>query len=150
VKSQWFVTPPAIKVMPSGLIRARVRKSTARGGFELLMYHVMYICNLDMNEGAWKYYMRGDSGLEIAACIKLYSNGRGEPLRWPRDILYQQKLTLTPPTSSGRSVAIFRLRTTGHGRGYHGCNQTTSSQRTLVFQRCGGNHKLFIKTYVLD
>jgi hypothetical protein len=31
-------------------------------------------------------------------------NGRGDPLRWPRDTLYPQKLSLTSPTSGGRSV----------------------------------------------
>jgi hypothetical protein len=37
--------------------------------------------------------------------------GRGDPLRWPRDTLYPQKLTLTSPTSGGRSVGIVSLRT---------------------------------------
>jgi hypothetical protein len=36
--------------------------------------------------------------------------GRGDLLRWPRDILYPQKLALTSPTSGGRSVGIVRLR----------------------------------------
>jgi hypothetical protein len=40
---------------------------------------------------------------------------RGNPLRWPRDTLYLQKLALTSPTSGGRSVGIVYLRTTGHG-----------------------------------
>jgi hypothetical protein len=38
-------------------------------------------------------------------------NDRGNPLRWPRDTLYPQKLALTLPTSGGRSVGIFRSRT---------------------------------------
>jgi hypothetical protein len=38
-------------------------------------------------------------------------NGCGDPLRWPRDTLYPQKLALTSPTSVGRSVRIVRLRT---------------------------------------
>jgi hypothetical protein len=37
--------------------------------------------------------------------------GRGDPLRWPRDTLYPQKLALTSPTSGGRSVGIVCLRT---------------------------------------
>jgi hypothetical protein len=37
--------------------------------------------------------------------------GRGDPLRWPRDTLYPQKLALTLPTSGGRSVCVVRLRT---------------------------------------
>jgi hypothetical protein len=36
--------------------------------------------------------------------------GRGDPLRWPRDILYPQKLALTWPTCGDRSVGIVRLR----------------------------------------
>jgi hypothetical protein len=42
-------------------------------------------------------------------------NGRGDSLRWPRDILYSQKLALSSPTSGGRSVGIVRLRTKGPG-----------------------------------
>jgi hypothetical protein len=41
-------------------------------------------------------------------------NGRWDPLRWPRDTLYPQKLALTSLTSDGRSVGIVRLRTTSH------------------------------------
>jgi hypothetical protein len=37
--------------------------------------------------------------------------GRGDPLRWPRDTLYPQKVGITSPTSGGRSVGIVRLRT---------------------------------------
>jgi hypothetical protein len=37
-------------------------------------------------------------------------NGRGNPLRWPRDTIYPQKLALTSPTSGGHSVGIVRLR----------------------------------------
>jgi hypothetical protein len=42
-------------------------------------------------------------------------NGRGDPLGWPRDTLYPQKLALTSPTSGGRWAGIVRLRTKGHG-----------------------------------
>jgi hypothetical protein len=37
--------------------------------------------------------------------------GRRDPSRWPRDTLYPQKLTVTSPTSGGRSVGIVRSRT---------------------------------------
>jgi hypothetical protein len=37
--------------------------------------------------------------------------GRGDPLRWPRETLYPQKLALTSPTNGGRSVGIVHLRT---------------------------------------
>jgi hypothetical protein len=37
--------------------------------------------------------------------------GRGDPFRWPRNSLYQQKLALTSPISGGRLVGIVCLRT---------------------------------------
>jgi hypothetical protein len=43
--------------------------------------------------------------------LKNQEYGRGDPLRWPRDILYPQKLALTLPTSGDRSFGIVRLRT---------------------------------------
>jgi hypothetical protein len=46
-----------------------------------------------------------DSGLENR------EYGRGDPLGWPRDALYPQKLALTTPTCGGVSVGIVRLRT---------------------------------------
>jgi hypothetical protein len=46
-----------------------------------------------------------DSGLESREC------GRRDPSRWPRGNLYPQKLSLTSPTSGGRSVGIVRSRT---------------------------------------
>jgi hypothetical protein len=39
-----------------------------------------------------------------APVLKTEINGRGDPLRWPRDTLYPQKLALISPTSSGRSA----------------------------------------------
>jgi hypothetical protein len=42
-------------------------------------------------------------------------NDRGDPLRWPRNTVYPQKLALTWPTSGGRSVGIVHLRTKGYG-----------------------------------
>jgi hypothetical protein len=39
----------------------------------------------------------------------------GDPLRWPRDTLYPQKLAQPSPTTGGRSVGIVRLRTKSHG-----------------------------------
>jgi hypothetical protein len=47
--------------------------------------------------------------------LKTEINGPGDPLRWPRDTLYPQKLALASLTSGGRSVGIVRLRTTSHG-----------------------------------
>jgi hypothetical protein len=45
------------------------------------------------------------SGLDIR------EYGRRDPSRWPRGNLYPQKLTLTSPTSGGRSVGIVRSGT---------------------------------------
>jgi hypothetical protein len=60
---------------------------------------------------------RNASGKYTAKWIIIYAHykteikGRGESLRWPRDTLYPLKLTLTSPTSGGRSVGIVRWRT---------------------------------------
>jgi hypothetical protein len=59
----------------------------------------------------WK---SSDSGLENRDL-----KGRGDPLRWPRDTLYPQKLPRTSPTSGGRSVGIVRLRTKSHGVSFY-------------------------------
>jgi hypothetical protein len=37
--------------------------------------------------------------------------GHGDPLHWPRDTLYPQKLALSSPTCGGRLVGIVRLQT---------------------------------------
>jgi hypothetical protein len=49
-------------------------------------------------------------GKVVAPVYKPEFNDRGNPSRWPRG-LYPQKLALTSPTSSGRSVGIVRSRT---------------------------------------
>jgi hypothetical protein len=45
------------------------------------------------------------SGLESRGYV------HGDPLRWPRDTFYPQKLALTSSTSGGRSVGIVRSQT---------------------------------------
>jgi hypothetical protein len=54
----------------------------------------------------------------IFFCVHIFMAGlesreydSGDPLRWPRDAIYQQKLALTSPTSGCRSVGIDRSRT---------------------------------------
>jgi hypothetical protein len=37
--------------------------------------------------------------------------GRGDPLRWVRDTIYVQRLSVTWPTVGGRSVGVVRSRT---------------------------------------
>jgi hypothetical protein len=44
--------------------------------------------------------------------------GRGDPLRRPRDILYQEKLAVTAPKSGCRSGGIVHSRTKATGFGY--------------------------------
>jgi hypothetical protein len=53
----------------------------------------------------WKEHVSNFTSLEIREC------GRGDPLRWPCDILYSQKLALPSPISGGRSVGLVRSRT---------------------------------------
>jgi hypothetical protein len=49
-----------------------------------------------------------------APVFKTEINGRGDPLRWPRDTLYPQKLALTSPKSGDRSIGIVCLRIKSH------------------------------------
>jgi hypothetical protein len=42
--------------------------------------------------------------------LDIWEKGHGGPLRWPRNIIYPQKLALTSPTSCGRSAGIVRSR----------------------------------------
>jgi hypothetical protein len=43
-------------------------------------------------------------------CLENREYGRKHPSRWPRGTLYPQKLAITSPTSSGRSIVIIRSR----------------------------------------
>jgi hypothetical protein len=51
------------------------------------------------------------NGKVAAAGLENRDYGRGDPLRWPRNTLYQVKLALTSPKGCGGSVGIVRLRT---------------------------------------
>jgi hypothetical protein len=51
------------------------------------------------------------NGIVAAPGLENREYGRGDPLRWPHDTLYPQKLALTLPTNGGRSVGMVRLRT---------------------------------------
>jgi hypothetical protein len=52
---------------------------------------------------------------EIKPDYKTEINGREDPLSWPRDTIYPQKLARTSSISGGRSVDIVRLRARKHG-----------------------------------
>jgi hypothetical protein len=45
------------------------------------------------------------------SCLENREYCRRDPLCWPRNTIYQQKLALTSPTSDSRSVCIVRSRT---------------------------------------
>jgi hypothetical protein len=49
--------------------------------------------------------------LSTYRCLENREYGRRDPLCWPHDNLYQQKLALTSLTSGGRSVGIVSSRT---------------------------------------
>jgi hypothetical protein len=51
----------------------------------------------------------------IASGVEIREYGREDPLRLSRDTLSQQKLELTSPTSSDRSVGIVRSRAKATG-----------------------------------
>jgi hypothetical protein len=63
----------------------------------------------------YSYSIRLNVSLYTGLCIvwfnKTETNDRGNPLRWPCNTLYPQKLALTSPKSGGRSVGIVRSRT---------------------------------------
>jgi hypothetical protein len=58
--------------------------------------------------------------------------GRRDPLCWPRNTFYWQKLALTSPTSGGRSVGIIRSRTKGQ--------EVCSIMKKIRLSSCLTNH----------
>jgi hypothetical protein len=81
-----------------------------------------------------------------APVLKTEINGRRDPLRWPRDTLYPQKLALTSPTSGGRSVGIVRLRTKGHGVinvSGHNMHDRINIQKQLAAPSICGDAQIF-------
>jgi hypothetical protein len=79
------------------------KPNTVRAFYRFRVSHVLY----------WPIYIY-IGRLPYAHASDLYYfkiNDRGNPLGWPRDTLYPQKLPLTSLTSGGRSVGIVRSRT---------------------------------------
>jgi hypothetical protein len=83
-------------------------------------------------------------GNVAAPVLKPEINDRGNPLRWPSDILYLQKLALTSP-SGGRSVGIVHSRTkaaefsfqlVGGGSPFLNANAVVSPQIEYSCQIC--------------
>jgi hypothetical protein len=50
----------------------------------------------------------GAHSTNFAVVVESREYGRWDPLRWPRDTLYSQKLVLTSPTRGGPSAGIVR------------------------------------------
>jgi hypothetical protein len=95
----------------SGLV-VRVPGYRSRGpGFDSPRYIFWEILSLE--RGPLSLVSTIEDLLEInnsGSGVENQEYGRGEPLPWPRDTLYLQKLALTSPTRGGRSVGIVRLR----------------------------------------
>jgi hypothetical protein len=82
-------------------------------GFDTRLYQIFWDV-VDLEQGPLSLVRIIEKLLngKVAAPVqKTEINGRGDPLRWPRDTLYPLKLALTSPTSGGRSVGIVRLGT---------------------------------------
>jgi hypothetical protein len=96
---------------PCGLV---VRVSGYRGpGFDSRRFQVFWEA-AGLERGLLSLVRTTEELLEgkVAAPVKKTEiNDRGNPLLCPRDTLYPQKLSLTSPTSGGRSVGIVRSRT---------------------------------------
>jgi hypothetical protein len=73
--------------------------------------------SLSFCSGDVTWFPWGTNWISLSFCsgdvidLESREHGRRDPSRWPRVTLYPQKLVLTSPTSSGRSVVILRLRT---------------------------------------
>jgi hypothetical protein len=103
----------------------KIRLRTFRGRISGLVVRVPGHRSRDPGFGTRRYQIscevmsleRGPLSLEhvtkelIEWVYKIEINGYGFPLRSPRNTLYQQKLTLTSPTCSDRSVGIVCLWT---------------------------------------
>jgi hypothetical protein len=49
--------------------------------------------------------------ITVLAGLEIREYGRGDPLRWPRDILYPQKVGTKFVDKRGREVGVVRSRT---------------------------------------
>jgi hypothetical protein len=97
----------------SGLL-VRVHGYRSRGpGFDSQRYQIFWeLVSLERGPLSLVSTIGGLLGRNTSGSgLENWEYGRGDPLRWPRNILYQQKLALISPTNGGRSVGIVRLRT---------------------------------------
>jgi hypothetical protein len=78
-------------------------------GFDSRRYQIFWeVVGLERGPLSLVSYLNG----KVAAPgLENRDYGRGGPLRWPHDTLYQLKLALTSSAGCGRLVDIVRLRT---------------------------------------
>jgi hypothetical protein len=88
-------------------------ESLQRSGFDSRRYQISWEI-VSLERGPLIFLSTTEDLLErksSGSCVETIEYGREDPLRRPRDTLYPQKLSLTSPTSGGRSVGTVRLRT---------------------------------------
>jgi hypothetical protein len=84
-----------------------------RFGFDSRRYQIFWEV-VDLERGPLSLVSTTEELLEgksSGSGLENRERGRGDPLRWPRDTLCQQTLTLRSSTSGGSSVGIVRSRT---------------------------------------
>jgi hypothetical protein len=82
-------------------------------GFDSRRYHIFWEV-MGLERGPFSLVSTTEELLEKTSSgsgLESREYGRRDPSRWPRGTLYPQKMTLTSPTSGGRSVGIVRSRT---------------------------------------
>jgi hypothetical protein len=80
-----------------------------RSGFDSRRYHIWEVVVLE--RGPFSLVSTTEEILgrnSNGSALENREYGRGDPLRWPRDNLYPQKLILTSPTSGGRPMGTVR------------------------------------------
>jgi hypothetical protein len=144
-----IVVAPRVPSTPCLQVNIIPVGGSANSGLYIVTYHNFHgnpTIKSDRNLG----YVFLSSGLEI----REYDHR--DPSRWPRGTLYPQKLSLTSPTSGGRSVGILRSRTQAmefsffnffrHRFLLRGCQWT---KRAIVTSKCD-NEQICLRNLHID
>jgi hypothetical protein len=121
-----FSSVPPIKCRGSSLNQAMTGNFTPR--FQTIIQQIMLLFD----------------AINLKPVLKTEINGSRDPLRWPRDTLYPQKLTLALLTSGGGSVGIVRLRTTSHGVFFYKSKTTESVLKRICLWPWSDNWHDFV------